>query len=101
MKRIMLLTLAALLLLGALSACSATGTATADPWGYGNVSTTRDGYVNGTNRNLPGYDAAGRPLPEYGATRGVPSYDATLLPDESDTGASSDLTTSQSGHTIH
>lgn len=87
MKRILLLTLAALLLLGALSACSATGTATADPWGYGNVSTTRNGYVNGTNRNMPGYDAAGRPLPEYGATRGVPSYDATLLPDAAQSGS--------------
>ena len=101
MKRIMLLTLAMLLLLSVLSACSAAGTATADPWGYGNVSTTRDGYVNGTNRNMPGYDAAGRPLPEYGATRGMPSYDATLLPDGSDAGTSGDLATSRSGRAMH
>lgn len=54
MKRFVILALSALLLIGALSACSASGYV-GDPYygdGYSNVSTTRDGTINGTN---PGY----------------------------------------------
>ena len=54
MKRFVSLALSALLLIGALSACSASGYV-GDPYygdGYSNVSTTRDGTINGTN---PGY----------------------------------------------
>ena len=47
MKRITALILSALLLVGALSACSTTGY-DGMTGGY-NVSTTRDGTVNGTN----------------------------------------------------
>ena len=49
MKRIALLALSVLLLTALLCACSATGTM--DPYygGYSNVSTTRNGRVNGTN----------------------------------------------------
>ena len=48
MKRIAILVLAAALLAALLCACSATGNI--DPYGgYSNVSTTRDGTVNGTN----------------------------------------------------
>lgn len=48
MKRITALALAALMLAALLCACSATGNI--DPYGgYSNVSTTRDGRVNGTN----------------------------------------------------
>lgn len=46
MKRILALALSALLLLGVLSGCS---TAEYDGMGGYNVSTTRDGRVNGTN----------------------------------------------------
>lgn len=49
MKRFCILVLAVCLLLTALCACSATGRIE-DPYsGYGNVSTTPDGRVNGTN----------------------------------------------------
>lgn len=49
MKRIAILALSVLLLTALLCACSATGTM--DPYygGYSNVSTTRNGRVNGTN----------------------------------------------------
>ena len=48
MKRSLTLVLAALMLSALLCACSAAGTV--DPYtGYSNVSTTRDGRVNGTN----------------------------------------------------
>lgn len=49
MKRIAILALSVLLLAALLCACSATGTM--DPYygGYSNVSTTRNGRVNGTN----------------------------------------------------
>lgn len=49
MKRIAILALSVLLLTALLCACSATGTM--DPYygGYSNVSTTRNGHVNGTN----------------------------------------------------
>ena len=48
MKRIVILVLAVLTLCSLLCACSATGNI--DPYGgYSNVSTTRDGRVNGTN----------------------------------------------------
>ena len=46
MKRIIVLALAVLMLLGALTGCSAGGYAYSDT---PNVSTTRDGTVNGTN----------------------------------------------------
>lgn len=52
MKRILILALACCLLL--LSACSAAGRIE-DPFGYGNVSTTQDGRVNGTNDGLAPY----------------------------------------------
>ena len=63
MKRIVILVLSALLLLSALTACSASGYI-GDPYypdGYSNVSTTRDGTVNGVNdrRSAPAaYDGA-------------------------------------------
>lgn len=48
MKRVIALALSALMLAALLCACSATGNI--DPYGgYSNVSTTRDGRVNGTN----------------------------------------------------
>ena len=51
MKRIFILVLVCCLLL--LTACSASGRID-DPYGYGNVSTTPDGRVNGTNDYLNG-----------------------------------------------
>ena len=60
MKRIVILVLAVLTLCSLLCACSATGNI--DPYGgYSNVSTTRDGTVNGVNdrRSAPAaYDGA-------------------------------------------
>ena len=55
MKRTLTLMLAVLMLTSLLCACSATGTV--DPYySYGNVSTTHDGRVNGTNdRYTPPY----------------------------------------------
>ena len=55
MKKGLILMLAALMLAASLTACAAT-----QPYydGYSNVSTTRNGYVNGTNYN-PGYNGAG------------------------------------------
>lgn len=65
MKKGLILVLAALMLAASLTACAAT-----QPYydGYSNVSTTRNGYVNGTNgyggvyngtNNNPGYNGAG------------------------------------------
>lgn len=67
MKRITALVLAVLMLAALLCACSAT--ANMDPHGgYSNVSTTRDGRVNGTNdRDRSRYEGA------YGAN-GYPGY---------------------------
>lgn len=81
MKRTMILVLSALLLLGSLSACSATGTVR-DPMGYGNVSTTHNGYVNGTNRNMPGYDAVGNVIYDRAAPRAGVTGSASLLPED-------------------
>ena len=54
MKRIVILVLAVLTLCSLLCACSATGNI--DPYGgYSNVSTTRNGTVNGTNGRYTGY----------------------------------------------
>ena len=50
MKRTIAILLAALMLTGILSACSGT-VGMEDGRAYGNVSTTPDGTVNGTNRN--------------------------------------------------
>ena len=52
MKKGLLLLLAALMLAAMLTACAAT-----QPYydGYSNVSTTRNGYVNGTNGNAGTY----------------------------------------------
>ena len=63
MKKGLILMLAALMLAASLTACAAT-----QPYdgGYSNVSTTRNGYVNGTN----GY-AYGGTSGMYGTT---PSY---------------------------
>ena len=59
MKRFCILVLAVCLLLTALCACSATGRIE-DPYsGYGNVSTTPDGRVNGTNDYLNGTYGSG------------------------------------------
>lgn len=50
MKKLTLLLLAALMLLSVLTACSASANMTGtDPRGYSNVSTTRDGTINGAN----------------------------------------------------
>lgn len=70
MKRILTLTLAVLMLASLLCACSATGTV--DPhYSYGNVSTTRDGRVNGTNdRYVPPY--RGYENGASGSTAGIP-----------------------------
>lgn len=55
MKRIVILVLAVLTLCSLLCACSATGNI--DPYGgYSNVSTTRNGTVNGTNGRYAGYN---------------------------------------------
>ena len=65
MKKGLILVLAALMLAVSLTACAAT-----QPYydGYSNVSTTRNGYVNGTNgyggmyngtNYNPGYNGAG------------------------------------------
>lgn len=53
MKKCVLLLLATLMLASALTGCAA-----AQPYtrGYSNVSTTRNGYVNGTNGYVDGYD---------------------------------------------
>ena len=53
MKRLFACLLAAGMLAGVFAGCSATGRV--DPYGmYGNVSTTRDGRVNGTNDSFHG-----------------------------------------------
>ena len=54
MKRTVILVLVTVLLLGALSACAASGYVDDGRGYYGNVSTTRDGYVNGTNHGGSG-----------------------------------------------
>lgn len=55
MKRFFAIIAAALMLASVLCACSGTATITDDPYnGYGNVSTTDDGTVNGTNDYLYG-----------------------------------------------
>ena len=61
MKKGLILMLAALMLAASLSACAAT-----QPYydGYSNVSTTRNGYVNGTN----GYSGM------YNGTTYTPGY---------------------------
>ena len=51
MKRTLAALAAAMLLAGVLSGCSGT-VSYDDPWNEGNVSTTDDGRVNGTNRDL-------------------------------------------------
>ena len=75
MKRIAILALSVLLLTALLCACSAIGTM--DPYygGYSNVSTTRNGRVNGTNdgyyRGQYGYNGM------YGQTGYANSYGRT------------------------
>ena len=66
MKRFLVLLTVCCLLLTVMTACSASGRID-DPYrdGYGNVSTTRDGRVNGTNDAYNGM--AGR---EYNGTAG-------------------------------
>lgn len=54
MKRTVILVLVTVLLLGALSACAASGYVDDGRGYYGNVSTTRNGYVNGTNHQGSG-----------------------------------------------
>lgn len=54
MKRTVILVLICTLLVGALSACAASGYVDDGRGYYGNVSTTRDGYVNGTNHGGSG-----------------------------------------------
>lgn len=80
MKRIVILALSALLLIGALSACSASGYV-GDPYygdGYSNVSTTRDGTVNGTN---PGYyDGYGYSYGYQGTYHGANGTTGTAAP---------------------
>lgn len=51
MKRTLAAMAAAMLLAGVLSGCSGS-VSYEDPWTEGNVSTTDDGQVNGTNRDL-------------------------------------------------
>ena len=51
MKRTLAAMAAAMLLAGVLSGCSGS-VYYEDPWNEGNVSTTDDGRVNGTNRDL-------------------------------------------------
>ena len=68
MKKGLLLLLAALMLAAMLTACAAT-----QPYdGYSNVSTTRNGYVNGTN----GYSAMynGTYAPGYNGYTGSNGY---------------------------
>ena len=68
MKRIIALVLSVLMLSALLCACSATGNI--DPYGgYSNVSTTRDGRVNGTNDRYNGGYANG-----YGNGTGTNGY---------------------------
>lgn len=56
MKKLTLLLLAALMLLSVLTACSASANMTGTyPRGYSNVSTTRDGSINGAN---PPYESS-------------------------------------------
>ena len=54
MKCTVILVLVTVLLLGALSACAASGYVDDGRGYYGNVSTTRNGYVNGTNHGGSG-----------------------------------------------
>ena len=54
MKRTVILVLVTVLLLGALSARAASGYVDDGRGYYGNVSTTRNGYVNGTNHGGSG-----------------------------------------------
>ncbi len=79
MKRTISVLIAALMLTGMLTACSGTMTMD-DGRAYGNVSTTRDGTVNGTNgytgngyenrRDQGSYQNGG----SYGSTYGNGSY---------------------------
>ena len=71
MKRMMLSVMAVMLLCGMFSGCSGS-VYYDDPMPYGNVSTTNDGRVNGTNRcmepGVPGERT--RPTPQSGARAG-------------------------------
>ena len=68
MKRTIAILLAAMVLTGALTACS--GTVGMDDRGaYGNVSTTPDGRVNGSNRTSGQYGSYG-----YGSQNGSYGY---------------------------
>lgn len=69
MKRTIAILLAALMLTGMLTACSGT-VGMEDGRAYGNVSTTPDGTVNGTNRGS--YDGRNG---SYGSSSSYGSYD--------------------------
>ena len=71
MKRIVILALAVLMLCSLFCACSATGNI--DPYGgYSNVSTTRDGRVNGTNDRY--YNGSSYGYANGGNANGYSSY---------------------------
>ena len=81
MKKLTLFLLAALMIASVFTGCSASAYMD-DPYtgGYSNVSTTRNGAVNGTNGRYAGsgYDANGAYTGTYnGAYGGYPSTGAT------------------------
>ncbi len=80
MKRIGILVISAVLLLGILTGCSATGYVD-DGRGYSNVSTTDNGRVNGTNPSMTNGgnmttspNGTGRTTTANGTSRGNTGY---------------------------
>ena len=76
MKRIGIFVICAVLLLGILTGCSATGYVD-DGRGYSNVSTTGNGRVNGTNPPMNGgayVNGTGRTTTANGVSRGTTGY---------------------------
>ena len=77
MKRILAISAAVLMLASVLCACSGTATISDMPNGaYGNVSTTDDGRVNGTNdyMNGSGYTTYGNTTGTYSSTNDNGNY---------------------------
>ena len=88
MKRTVIFVLVTVLLLGALSACAASGYVDDGRGYYGNVSTTRDGYVNGTN-----HQGSGRSGVPYTPGTGTQDTYRTTTPGLTDMTGTSNSTT--------
>lgn len=92
MKRTVILVLICTLLVGALSACAASGYVDDGRGYYGNVSTTRDGYVNGTN-----HGGSGRSGVTYTPGTGTQNTYRTTTPGLTGTNGAADMTGTANG----